>query len=472
MSQAELKELQQALMDAVDYNQWLHTASKIDQLTGAYQWRAEIEEGDNIYTLLRAHITTIKHYQASDAWQALIEFIPESLHRTIAELNNVRLYQVALSGPKFVIDEYFTVVESALNLFCETNVLGLSQAEKLKMFQAAERNFGRPALMLSGGGTFGIYHFGVIKALLEQELLPEVISGTSMGSIAAGVVAKNTDQELKEILASPYSTHHTPLKTQSFREVLSSLSLLDPNQLLECVQANMGDTTFQEAFEKTGREVSITVSSSRSSQKPRVLNHLTAPNVLMSYASKASCSVPGLFPACVLKAKKADDQIVDYMSDERWFDGSFASDIPRQRISRLHNVNYFIVSQANPHILPFVSQRQKHGKKAVIKDLVVSSVLGQGRSLLKVAKRRLYRQPWQSWLDHASILLEQDYLGDINIHPDFSLDWYMKFMKNPTHKELDELIMIGERATWPSIQMINNQTRISKTLRRCIKLLS
>ena len=41
-----------------------------------------------------------------------------------------------------------------------------------------------------------MYHMGVVKALLEQRLLPRVISGTSGGSIVAGFLAQRTDEEM------------------------------------------------------------------------------------------------------------------------------------------------------------------------------------------------------------------------------------------------------------------------------------
>jgi predicted acylesterase/phospholipase RssA len=37
--------------------------------------------------------------------------------------------------------------------------------------------------MTAGGAGLGMYHFGVIKALWKQRLLPRVISGSSAGSI-------------------------------------------------------------------------------------------------------------------------------------------------------------------------------------------------------------------------------------------------------------------------------------------------
>ena len=59
--------------------------------------------------------------------------------------------------------------------------------EKLDFFYRANVCFGRSALMLSGGGVLGFYHLGVVKTLLDQGLLPRVISGSSAGSLRAAV---------------------------------------------------------------------------------------------------------------------------------------------------------------------------------------------------------------------------------------------------------------------------------------------
>jgi TAG lipase / steryl ester hydrolase / phospholipase A2 / LPA acyltransferase len=40
----------------------------------------------------------------------------------------------------------------------------------------------------------------------------------------------------------------------------------------------------------------------------------------------------------------------------RWIDGSVDNDIPMAKLSELFNVNYFIVSQVNPHIVPFLEE--------------------------------------------------------------------------------------------------------------------
>lgn len=436
------------------------------------QWREDNPSDDYPYRLLEQHVQQLQRLIEQQDYNALIPFVQESLHRTIGELGNERLYQQALSGTKTLIESYLSLIVTALDAICDHSLNGISEQDKLALFTQAEKNFGQPALMLSGGGTFGIYHLGVLHTLLSENLLPNVISGTSMGSITAGVMAVNHDHELNALFDAPEKTHYRPLKRLPLSNALKQRALLDPKQLYQCIHANIGDYTFQEAYEKTGREVSITVSPVRSGQKPRILNHKTAPNVLIAHASKASCSVPGLFPPTTLMAKSASGVKVPYMKSERWVDGSFATDIPRQRIGRLHNVNYFIVSQANPHIVPFVSQYQQTGLPAVLRDVAVTSVYAQGNALLKVARRRLHKQPWRSWLDHSSFMLDQDYLGDINIHPQFPPSWYLKFMKNPSLDEFHYLLKMGERSTWPQLAMIRDQTRISRTLQACIKRLS
>lgn len=471
MTDTKLSALEEKLKQANSYQEWLLLAQQKDVHTGVDRWRDETPES-GIYGILTEHVMTINQMLNEQRWIDLADFLKESLYRNTSELNDHRLYKTALSGPKRIVEDYLNTVTKALDQLCHTEIDGLSRQDKLTLFQHAERNFGRPSLMLSGGGTFGIYHMGVIQALLEQDLLPEVISGTSMGSIAAGIMAINNNESLRALYNKPEDRHYHPLKRLSVKDMWSSKSMLSETQLKECVESNIGDITFAEAYAKTGREISITVSSVRSGQKPRILNHLTAPNVLISSASKASCSVPGLFPPCKLQAKTVTGEIVDYMPTEYWVDGSFASDIPQKRIGRLHNVNYFIVSQANPHVLPFVSHRHKSGVLATVKDIAVSSVVNQGRTLLKVAKRRLHKEPWRSWLDHGALVLGQEYLGDINLHPDFPAEWYLKFMKNPTVEEIHFLLKTGERATWPYLKMIDHQTLISRKLRKCVEACS
>lgn len=44
------------------------------------------------------------------------------------------------------------------------------------------------------------YHFGVVKAHLDADLLPTVITGTSGGALVAAFVCTRTNDELKKLL--------------------------------------------------------------------------------------------------------------------------------------------------------------------------------------------------------------------------------------------------------------------------------
>ena len=91
---------------------------------------------------------------------------------------------------------------------------------------------------------------------------------------------------------------------------------------------------------------------------PRLLNYLTAPNVLIWSAIAASCSVPFIFSASEILAKdpKTGQPQPWNASPQRWIDGSVDNDLPMAKLSELFNVNHFIVSQVNPHIVPFLEK--------------------------------------------------------------------------------------------------------------------
>ena len=58
---------------------------------------------------------------------------------------------------------------------------------------------------------------------------------------------------------------------------------MDISVLADAIRQNIGDITFQEAFEKTGRVLNIPVASTKKFEFPRTLNYLTAPNVVSIY---------------------------------------------------------------------------------------------------------------------------------------------------------------------------------------------
>ncbi|MBF0179991.1 MAG: patatin-like phospholipase family protein [Magnetococcales bacterium] len=53
----------------------------------------------------------------------------------------------------------------------------------------------RIALVLQGGGALGAYHMGVYQAMSEAGLLPDWVSGISIGALTAGLIVGNSPQE-------------------------------------------------------------------------------------------------------------------------------------------------------------------------------------------------------------------------------------------------------------------------------------
>ncbi len=456
-----------ALKKAKTYQQWFCAAQEIDTLEGHSRWRGNDESGYYPFELLQEQIDLLTQYREEHRVGCLISYMQESLHRTLGELTDSHLYDTSLVGTKYLVEQYLDEVEETLNYLCDAELDIIDEEKKLKLFKHARNNFGRSALMLSGGGAFGIYHLGIIKALLEQNLLPSVISGTSMGAIVTGLVGTHSDAELLEKLSVPEDNDFSPIKHRSLMEVFSKKSLLESEQLLQCISNNIPNDTFLEAYLRTGRAINITVSPTRAGQKARVLNYKTAPNVLVAYACKASCSIPGVFPAVQLRGKNAEGDIVPYMESELWADGGVSTDIPMARIGRIFNANHFIVSQTNPHVLPFVANRSKKGVLPFVIDFASSSIHAQWHQVITVTKKHTQNRTLRFWLDRADALLGQDYLGDINLHPEFPIKKYLKVMTNPSDDEIYDFILTGERSTWPNIAMIRNQTRISRVLARC-----
>src|SRR3546814_13735032 len=95
-------------------------------------------------------------------------------------------------------------------------------------------------------------------------------------------------------------------------------------------------------------------------QNGRLLNAITAPNVLIREAVLASCAVPGVFPPVMLMARGEDGARVPYQPARRWVDGSVTPDIPTPRLARHYCVNHHIVRQPHPLALAFPPATPKH----------------------------------------------------------------------------------------------------------------
>ncbi len=293
-----------------------------------------------------------------------------------------------------------------------------------------------------------------------------------MGAIVAAAVCNRSDAELDDLFAeSQDRIHRIALRWRSPAGMWRRRTAMDESQVFEHIVANAGSATFLEAYKRSGRILNISVSPTRTRQKPRVLNYLTSPDVLVEYAAQASCAVPGLFPPVALQARRADGRQAPYMSTETWIDGTVHGDLPRERLARLYNVNQTIVSQANPHVIPFITHRRQRGVQAFGKRVVSSFIHTGTAELLDIGKHLFEKTPLNPVLAQAHAVAAQTYLGDINIQYPFRPSAYLKVISNPTPQGLADYIRAGETATWPQLAMIRDLTRISRVFPECIAVI-
>ncbi len=461
------------MVHARDYVSWREAALELDSLEGLDEWK-EIDVSPHYnYRLIRDRLNRLRQLRKSNNIRELVFFLHEGLHGNLANISNPALYSHTHVGTKRVIAEYLNETALVLQFICDTEFPDFSFEEKIRFFKRIGKVFGRSALMLSGGATLGMFHIGVIKALHVQDLLPRVISGSSAGSIIAGTLAAHTDDELQSFI-EPYYLYTQAFRMAPWREAWRRGALMDGDYLEECLRQNMGDMTFEEAFERTGRIVNITISPVHHHQQPRLLNYLTSPTVLLRRASRASCAVPGLFHPVSLQAKNFSGDIIPYLPSLKWADGSLKSDLPMKRLSRLHDVNHYIVSQTNPHIVPFLEAERKKKKKGVAGFL--RQVAGKGTQVvasgvLDAARQNVESEFLRRPLDEAYAIATQQYRGDITIIPKIQLGSYVKILKNPTPEDIKHFMLSGERSTWPLMERVRNTTLISRTIDACIERL-
>ena len=191
----------------------------------------------------------------------------------------------------------------------EEYVKSLFMRDKVKTFlKRARAAYGRTALCLSGGAMMGNYHFGAVKALIENDLLPPIISGTSAGSVIGAMICTRTTEELMrdlnpEVLAPNMSIFESSWG-QRWARWYRHGTMFDQDDWYRRVKFfTCGDLTFEEAYKKTGRIFCVTLSATSKKAPPVLINYITAPNVVIASAVVASAAVPGFVDAMKLKVK-------------------------------------------------------------------------------------------------------------------------------------------------------------------------
>lgn len=468
--------LKRDLCHAENYALWKEIALKLDKITDLEAWKYDNRSAYYAYEFLAQRLTRIKQLKQKKQHLDLASYLREGLSYDIANISHPLLFTQTFIGTKKIIEDYVATVSDTFTFIASEQFTEFTRTQKIDYFKSAAQAYGQPALMFSGGATLGLFHSGVCKALLEQDLLPKVFSGSSAGALMAGLLATRSNSELLTLFKGE-GFYEQAFKFRSIGKILRERSgVADIQVLKHFLRMNLGELTFNEAFNKSGRHVSTVIAPYIASHHPRIMNEITAPDLLLWSATLASCAVPFLFPPVKLTCKRADGVYTPFMANTRWVDGSLRSDFPQEKMSRLFNINYSIACQVNPHIVPFMqddAQRYRRDLLSWPSRLIRHQSKNIALEIMDFTRTHLGSVPVvQRMVDHGYGIVGQRYYGDINIVGRYSLRHYGYMLQNP-HRQLFSLLQQeGERATWPSISRIEIHARIGKTLEHCLRVLT
>ncbi|WWD04289.1 hypothetical protein V865_002358 [Kwoniella europaea PYCC6329] len=471
--------LRRDLRNAKTYEEWIDAAKKLDSNLGFDEWKETEEDSYFDYTLVKRVKRTLTKLRASNDARGLMDALAVCVRSNFAGTESVKMYSETFFGTKRLIEEHVNEVAACLDFVRTASDVSLE--EKRAFFRAINKHYGASALCLSGGASFGYYHFGVVKAFLDADLLPRVITGTSAGGLIASLLCTRTDDELKELLipelADKITACEDPFRVW-FKRLRQTGARFDTvTWARKSMWFTRGSMTFKEAYERTGRALNISVVPSDRHSPTILLNHLTAPNCLIWSANLASAAVPGILNPVVLMAKDRNGNVKPHnLGGSRFKDGSLREDIPLGSLHTQFNCNFSIVSQTNPHIHLFffaprgsvgrpVAHRKGKGWRGgfILSALESYIKLDLSKHFKVIRDLDLMPQILQS--DWSGVFLQR-FSGDLTLTPRTTIrDWF-RILSDPDRNEMDHMLKVGQRVTWPALRMVKNRMTIERAILR------
>ncbi|KAK2000590.1 patatin-like phospholipase [Colletotrichum falcatum] len=488
--------LRRSMRRTNNYRDWVVAAKELDSYLDRQRWK---EENDFAYydskTVKRVWEQMRKCRQRAEAQEngetdgqgqnkpqgkpaieELHALLSACVKSNFVGVENPRLYSQTYYGTKNLVQNFIDEVERSIKFVLNTKQL--SMEEKRSIFKGMHTNYGRTALCLSGGASFAYYHFGVVKALLEADLLPDVITGTSGGALVAALVATRTNDELKQLLV-PALAHRITACRETFwtwipRWWKTGARFDSVDWAKQCSWWTRGSMTFREAYERTGRILNVSCVPADPHSPTILCNYLTSPDCVIWSAVLASAAVPGILNPVVLMMKQRDGTLVPYSFGHKWKDGSLRTDIPIKALNLHFNVNFTIVSQVNPHInLFFFSSRGSVGHPVTHrkgKGWRGGYVMSAVEHYLKLDMTK-----WLKFIRHAELLprpLGQDwsqlflqtFSGTITIWPKTVPSDFYHILSDPDPPRLARMIHEGQQRGYPILKFVANRLKIERLI--------
>ncbi|KAG9240981.1 acyl transferase/acyl hydrolase/lysophospholipase [Calycina marina] len=495
------KRLRSKLHRTTNYGDWVEAAKELDTFLGNDKWKTDSEyayydsktvkrvldqikkcrrkiEEENRNGVRNPAVVINGSGHGSRSVEDLKALVEACVKNNFVGVENSRLYSQTYFGTKTLVQEFVDEVEKGIRLLADTKQI--DGQEKRELFKRMHTNFGRTALCLSGGASFAYYHFGVAKALLDANLLPDVITGTSGGALVAALVATRTDDELKALLVPALAARITACEDSFTTWIPRWWKTGARFDSVEWARKSSwftrGSMTFREAYERTGRILNVSCVPADPHSPTILTNYLTSPDCVIWSAVLASAAVPGILNPVVLMMKTRSGTLVPYSFGHKWKDGSLRTDIPLKALNLHFNVNFSIVSQVNPHINLFffssrgsVGQPVTHRKGRGWRGGFIGSAVEQYLKLdlnkwLKVL-RHLELLPRPLGQDWSEIWLQQ-FSGTITIWPRSIVSDFWRILSDPTPSQLGRMLHVGQQSAFPKLLFLANRMKVERVIER------
>lgn len=532
------RHLRSLMSQSKSYEEWYSHAQELDESQGRDQWIRHVDDQTSLvynWTFVKELLADLRQARKKgDAIMALA-VIQQCTRKNVGGIMSEDLFCYTNTGePKAIVKEFIHEVVSTLRWLTDEALSndahgddnGLAKADQevqkkmdeekdklwkslislfdpqknntplptsrntliyksqvLQFLKRARASYGRTALCLSGGSMMGAYHFGHVRGLLETGCLPHIISGTSAGSIIGAILCTRTDEELDHDMRPEVLVKKLICFSRKWPHRISSLlktgSMFSEPEWLELLRwFTKGDTTFAEAYQRTGRVFCITLSSTVKKAPPVLINYLSAPDVTIASAILASAAVPGFIPPVRLRVKDKDGFVrFQGSADETYYDGSIKQDIPTNGLAEMLNCQFHIACQCNPHINIFffnskggVGRPSRWSSGEQEDSWRGGFLLAALEMYLKndMKAKMVFLRDLDAAVGFTSELMTQDFMGSTTIVPQTRFSDYLCLLDNPTLDQLRHCFQAGSVAAYEHTVMIQMHFSIADSLEECI----
>ncbi|KAM9899404.1 hypothetical protein OXX69_009491 [Metschnikowia pulcherrima] len=484
----ERKKLRDRLRQSKTYEEWVENAKALDVFLGLDKWSDNPKFSYYDYRTLQKTIQRLKVLRQKKDIPDLMVFLQGCLRKNFAGIENRQLYSHRYYGTKKVVERYIDEVVRAIDCVAQASDTQVSAKAKRKFFRVVQKNYGKSALCLSGGACFAYTHFGLVKALLDNDSLPRIVSGTSGGGLIAALTCTRTDDELRQLLVPELAAKITACEDPWYVWIPRWWRTGARFDAVDWARKSNfftnGSTTFQEAYHKTGRQLNISTVPAEPNSPVILCNTVTSPNCIIWSSLLASSAVPGILNPVVLMMKDSKThEAVPFSMGNKWRDGSLRTDIPVDALNTYYNVNFSIVSQVNPHIsLFFYAPKGTVGKPVAIarrktRKLKFASLRG---GFFATASEHLLKLEIKKWLEIIKLLdlfprwsaqdwsnvFLQRFTGTITIWPRNRFKDFWNILSDPNEAQMEEYLMKGQRSMFPRLLFVKHRLSIERAIER------